>query len=70
MQFLMKAPKDKLKQRFLKIKCPRCGNMQVVFAKSSTFVKCVQCNKLLVRPMGGKTKVKAFVAKVFSWRSG
>ncbi|MDO8459787.1 MAG: 30S ribosomal protein S27e [Nanoarchaeota archaeon] len=53
------------KSRFLKVKCPRCANHQVIFGKSTTKVKCKKCNKLLVRSTGGKTKIKASVYEVF-----
>ena len=63
MQNLMKE-----RNNLLNVISPRCGNRQIVFGKSSTFVKCVKCNRLLMRPTGGKTKVRAFVTKIFSWR--
>lgn len=52
------------KSRFLKVKCPRCGAEHVVFGKASTDVKCSECNMLLIKPQGGKAKVKAPVAEV------
>lgn len=52
------------KGKFLKIICARCGNKQVIYGKSSTSVKCLKCNKLLVKPKGGKTKVKTMVEEV------
>jgi len=50
--------------KFLKIACPRCGNHQVVYGKSSTRTKCERCNKLLVKVTGGKVKVRAPVMEV------
>lgn len=50
--------------KFLKLKCPRCYNIQTTFGKASTWVKCNSCNKLLLKPEGGKAKVKSMVKKV------
>jgi len=61
----MKTKKDQGK--FLKVTCARCGNKQVIYGKSSTNVKCLKCNKLLVSPKGGKIKVKALIDEVLSW---
>jgi len=56
----------KPKSKFLKIRCPRCNNPQLVFGKASTIIKCNECNKLLVKPTGGKVKVKARITRVMS----
>ena len=56
-----------IKAVFLKIMCSRCGNKQIIFGKSSTWIKCRKCNKLLVIPTGGKTKVKTFIRSVIKW---
>jgi small subunit ribosomal protein S27e len=53
--------------KFLKIVCPKCGHNQIVFGKASTQVKCAKCNHLLMKPTGGKTKVKAQVKSVL-WK--
>jgi len=50
--------------RFIQIKCPRCNNLQTTYGKASTWVKCKSCNKLLIKPRGGKAKVRAQVKKV------
>ena len=50
--------------KFLKISCPRCNRTHTIFGKSSTWIKCESCNKLLVKPKGGKAKVRAPVRKV------
>lgn len=53
------------KSRFVQVVCSRCGNEQVVFGKASTRVKCLKCNKLLVKNGGGKIKIKASVKEVY-----
>lgn len=50
--------------KFLEIKCPRCKKAHTTYGKASSWVKCENCNKLLVKPQGGKAKVKAQVEKV------
>ena len=51
------AKKDKSK--FLEISCPRCGKRKTVFGKSATHVKCDNCNYLLLKTKGGKSKIRA-----------
>ncbi len=50
--------------KFLRIQCPRCRHVQIIFGKSATRVKCAKCNKLLVGVTGGKVRVKALVQEV------
>jgi small subunit ribosomal protein S27e len=50
--------------KFVKIRCPKCKNEQVMFGKASTEVKCLVCGKILAEPKGGKAKVKARVLEV------
>ncbi|MBS3076774.1 30S ribosomal protein S27e [Candidatus Pacearchaeota archaeon] len=52
--------------KFVRAVCTRCGNSQVLFGKSSTRVKCDKCNKLLVEPKGGKTRIRTMVKEVFT----
>ena len=54
---IIKQPKGK----FLKVKCLKCKNEQVIFEKSTSNVKCLVCNEDLSGPRGGKAKVKAKV---------
>lgn len=50
--------------KFIKIRCPKCKNEQIIFGKSSSEVKCLVCAKLLSEPTGGKSKIKARVLEV------
>lgn len=52
------------KTKFLKIACPRCGKGHILYGKGTTRIKCNGCNYLLVKPTGGKTKIKAKVKKI------
>lgn len=56
----IKEPKSK----FIKLRCPKCKNEQIVFGKSASKIKCLVCDKLLAEPTGGKTRVKARVLEV------
>ncbi|MFH1134212.1 MAG: 30S ribosomal protein S27e [Nanoarchaeota archaeon] len=49
---------------FLKIRCPKCKNEQIIFSKVSTEVKCLVCSKVLAESTGGKADLKARVLEV------
>ncbi len=50
--------------KFIKVRCPKCKNEQIVFGKSASEVKCLVCEKVLAEPTGGKTRIKARVLEV------
>jgi small subunit ribosomal protein S27e len=50
--------------KFVKIRCPKCKNEQIMFGKSSTTIKCLVCGKILAEPTGGKSKIKARILEV------
>lgn len=50
--------------KFIKVRCPKCKNEQIVFGKSSTKVSCLVCGKVLAESTGGKSKVKARILEV------
>ncbi|MBN1159749.1 MAG: 30S ribosomal protein S27e [Candidatus Diapherotrites archaeon] len=54
------------KSRFLKVKCPKCKNEQVVFGCATTTVECKECGEKLSVPTGGKSNVIAKVLQVLS----
>jgi len=47
------------RSEFLRVKCPRCGNEQIIFNRTSTFVRCTVCEELLAEPAGGLSKLRA-----------
>jgi len=53
-----------MKSRFVKVRCPKCKNEQVIFGKASSTVKCLICNSILTEPSGGKVKIKARILEV------
>ena len=50
--------------KFIKVRCPKCKNEQIMFGKASSKVKCLVCGKILEEPTGGKSRVKARVLEV------
>jgi len=42
---------------FLKVKCKKCGNEQIIFDRASTAIKCTVCEELLATPTGGKISI-------------
>jgi small subunit ribosomal protein S27e len=44
---------------FVKVKCAKCKNEQVIFNKAATTVKCLVCSKDLAESTGGKAKITA-----------
>jgi len=44
---------------FLKVKCEKCKNEQVIFEKPASAVKCLVCGEVLAEPTGGKARLKA-----------
>ena len=56
----MKEPKSK----FIKIRCPKCKNEQIIFGKIATKADCLVCGKTLASPTGGKSKIKSRILEV------
>jgi len=50
--------------KFIKIRCPKCKNEQIIFGKAASEVKCLVCGKELASSAGGKAKIKARVLEV------
>lgn len=49
--------------KFIKVKCEKCKNEQVIFSKPATIVKCLVCGDVLAEPTGSKANLK--VKKTF-----
>ena len=49
---------------FIKVKCPDCGNEQIVFRKAATKVVCNVCGSTLVVPKGGVGEIKGEILEV------
>ncbi len=50
--------------KFIKIRCPKCKNEQIIFGKTSTVIKCLVCEKVIAEPTGGKSRIKARILEV------
>ncbi len=46
------------RSKFVRVRCPDCGNEQVTFQKVSSTVKCNVCDGLLVEPTGGRASFR------------
>ena len=49
---------------FIKVKCEKCKNEQMIFSKPATIVKCLVCGTVLAEPSGSKANIK--VKKIFA----
>ena len=58
--------KNKLvsKSRFIKVRCSKCKNEQIIFEKASSKIHCLICNEILAEPMGGKVRINANILEV------
>ena len=52
------------KSRFLKVKCKKCRNEQIVFNKASTVVKCLVCDTVIAQPTGGLAAIQTKIEEV------
>ena len=52
--------------KFIKTRCAKCKNEQIIFEKSSTNVNCLVCGNIIAEVTGGKAKVKARVLETLS----
>jgi len=50
---------------FVKVKCPSCGNEQIIFSHASRVVRCRVCDEVLAEPTGGKAQIKATVLEIY-----
>ncbi len=52
------------KSKFVKVRCSKCKNEQVIFGKSSSTVHCLVCGAVIAEPTGGKSKINARILEV------
>ena len=57
---MIKEPNSK----FIKVRCSKCKNEQVVFGKAAMNIKCLVCGKDIAESTGGKIKAKARILEV------
>ncbi len=54
------------RSRFVKVRCEKCKNEQIIFGNPSTTIKCLVCGEILAEPTGGKANIKARVLEILS----
>jgi len=52
--------------QFIKVRCTKCKNEQIIFGKAATAVKCLVCGKVLATSTGGKATITGKVLEVLS----
>ena len=50
--------------RFIRVKCEKCKNAQIIFNKPASIVKCKNCGEILAKPTGGLADVQGKVLEV------
>ena len=61
----MKA-KGECVSKFVKVRCSKCKNEQIIFGKTASEVKCLVCEKVIAEPTGGKSSIKARILEVLN----
>ncbi len=51
------------RSRFLRVRCPDCGNEQIVFSHSSIVVRCLVCGRNIAMPTGGRSEILGHVVR-------
>ena len=54
------------KTKFIKVRCKKCKNEQIIFEKASSEIKCLVCKEILASPTGGKSKIRSRVLEVIN----
>jgi small subunit ribosomal protein S27e len=55
----------KPRSKFLRVKCLKCGNEQLLFSNAVNKVTCNVCGETLAEPTGGRAKVKGEILTAF-----
>lgn len=50
--------------KFIKVRCGKCKNEQVIFGKAASEVKCLVCGEILAKSTGGKSDIQARILEV------
>ena len=51
---------------FVKVRCAKCKNEQIIFGSASSAVNCLVCDNKIAEPTGGKAKILTRVLEVLS----
>jgi ribosomal protein S27E len=60
----MKYSEQKANGKFVTVMCNKCKNVQTIYGKATTLVKCINCKAVLAEPRSSKAKIKAKVIKI------
>ena len=52
--------------KFVKVRCTKCKNEQIIFEGATTKVKCLICDATIAEPKGGKAEIKARIVEVLN----
>ena len=52
------------RSKFVRVKCPDCGNEQIVFSHATIAIHCNICGATLAEPSGGKARIRGEVTAV------
>ncbi len=52
------------RSKFIKVRCAKCKNEQIIFGNASNVVRCLVCNKEVAYSTGGKARISARVLEV------
>ena len=49
--------------KFMKVRCKKCRNEQIIFNKAAITVKCLVCDSVLAEPTGGIARINEKVVE-------
>jgi len=52
------------KAKFIRVRCPKCKNEQIIFGKAASNINCLVCENEIAQSTGGKSKIKARILEV------
>ena len=52
------------KSKFIKVRCSKCKNEQIIFGKPASKISCLVCDTLLAEPTSGKGKIRSQILEV------
>jgi len=50
--------------KFLRARCGKCKNEQIIFDHAAMPIKCLVCSELLASPTGGRAKITTEILEV------
>lgn len=50
--------------KFIKVRCSKCKNEQIIFGKPASKINCLVCDTILAEPTSGKGKIRSQILEV------